>query len=452
MNMMTRQFSNNDIKQILAYILNDNPLKKYCPFSPFDTQKRLLRSTKKEILFSGSAANGKTVASLMAALRDVNNKYYNCLIIRNTYKDLSQPGCQIPVSKQWLSGTDAQYNETLKQWIFPSGAKIAFGYMEHELDKLNYRSSEYSRIIFDEASLIEPESIKYMHSRLRVNKESGLKTQMVLFSNPGGPSHHYLKERFIDNKDPEREYIHSTFKDNPTINHKEYEENLKNLTEIEYRQLALGEWILDENQNMYHVSEKNIINPLNIIFPTYIMGIDLGYNDDSAITIMGHDNINKKIYVVFSKKFPKSIVSDIAIFAKELHNEYNPQAIVVDSAGPGKMITEELARRYDLPAKSAQKQEKEAFIKLLNADLEHCNLYIYNTCTDLLTELKSLQKNKYGKENQNQSNHAADAFLYAYKESRHYKNTEPAPKKTNMDQWEEQLVQYNQIKENELWE
>lgn len=443
---MNRTFSNNDIQKILAHVKASDPLKKYCPVKPFPTQLQLLRSQAKEILFSGSAGNGKTIASLLKAVQDVDNKYYNCLIIRNTYKDLSQPGCQIPVSKQWFSGTDAKYNETLKQWLFPSGAKIAFGYLEHESDRLSYRSSDYTRIIFDEASLIDPESIKYMFSRIRPNVLSGLKTQVIYFSNPGGPAHNYLKELFIDPKvlPPDREYIKSTFKDNPIINAEEYEANLKKLTEIEYRQLALGEWVVDEDKNVYHLSDKNIIRPKDIEFQTYTMGIDLGYNDDSSIVITGSDGVEKVLYVIFCAKFEKTIVSDLAIYAKELYNQYSVQKIVVDSAGAGKMITEELRRRYDLPAYPAIKQEKEAYIKLLNADLEHERIYIYDTCVELIKELKKLERNKHWKEKENQANHAADAFLYAYKESRHYRNEAPKPKKTRAEVWEEEIINEKQ--------
>lgn len=441
---MGRRFTDADIAAIIRDLHPPDPLSIYCPYTPFPKQKSLLDCNKSEVLYGGSAAGGKTFSSLMKALQHVHVSTYNCLIIRNTYADLQQPGCQIPISKDWWGKTGAKWNGTTHQWLFPSGAIIAFGYLEHKDDKYNYRSSQYQKIIIDEASLIDPESITYMFSRLR-STDSRIKTQMILMSNPGGPSHDFLKDRFITNPKEDTAYIPSTYLDNKAINQEEYEKNLRKLTAIEYRQLALGEWIVDASKNVYHFSDSNVLDSPEPIphYDYYVMAIDLGYIDDSAITVIGWNKHDKNLYVVFSQKYQKCIVSDLAEHAGKIYNIYKPDSIVVDSAGAGKMITQELSRRYDLPAKAANKQDKEQYIKLVNADLENHVLHIYSECTDLISEMKYLRRNKHNKEEASQANHACDSCLYAFKEARAYAE-QPWPKKKTKDEiWEDDLMDYN---------
>ena len=46
----------------------------------------------------------------------------------------------------------AKFNDNKLLWKFPSGAKIFFGYMEHEKDKLNYQGKAYDFVGFDEVT------------------------------------------------------------------------------------------------------------------------------------------------------------------------------------------------------------------------------------------------------------------------------------------------------------
>src|SRR5262245_62720003 len=86
----------------------------------------------------------------MAALQWVDLPGYSAIIFRRTYADLALPGALMDRSKDWLLGTGAVWNEQRKVWAFPSGAKLAFGYLENAGDERRYKSAEFQYIAFDE--------------------------------------------------------------------------------------------------------------------------------------------------------------------------------------------------------------------------------------------------------------------------------------------------------------
>jgi len=94
-------------------------------------------------MFGGSGGGGKSFALLMAALQYVDIPGYAALLLRRTYADLSKPSALIDISRQWLMGTDARWNDQAKMWRFPSGATLSFGYLDSESDKWQYQGGTY---------------------------------------------------------------------------------------------------------------------------------------------------------------------------------------------------------------------------------------------------------------------------------------------------------------------
>lgn len=122
-------------------------LTKYVPFTPTPKQAAfLLMQNQKEILYGGSAGGGKSVAQLMAALQFVDIPGYSAILFRKTYADLALPGALIDMSKQWLmpfvESKEVKWSEKDKQYVFPSGATLNFGYLESENDCYRYQGAE----------------------------------------------------------------------------------------------------------------------------------------------------------------------------------------------------------------------------------------------------------------------------------------------------------------------
>jgi len=204
-------------------------------------------------------------ALLMDALRHVNVPNYSALLLRRTYADLSKQGALMDRAKEWLTGTGANWNEQRKMWTFPSGARLAFGYLETENDKFQYQGAEYQYIGFDELSQFTETQYTYLFSRLRRLHDSNIPIRMRSGSNPGGEGAQWVKERFIPDgfmpEDAEEEkvwtktstddetgrlitryFVPARLDDNPYLDQEEYELSLSELDPVTRSQLRRGDW------------------------------------------------------------------------------------------------------------------------------------------------------------------------------------------------------------------
>lgn len=218
---------------------------KYMKWAPTLTQSVFLLSPQREVMFGGAAGGGKSVAILSAALQYVDVPGYSALIIRRTFPSLFQPGALIPLSHEWLQGTDAHWNGTDRQWRFPSGATLNFGYLDTDLDKFQYQGAAYHFIGFDELTQFPESSYLYLFSRNRRSNASaaaGVPLRVRSTANPGGVGHEWVKRRFITSREKGRVFIPSKLTDNPYLDVDAYRESLAQLPLIERQQLEHGNW------------------------------------------------------------------------------------------------------------------------------------------------------------------------------------------------------------------
>lgn len=159
-------------------------------------------------------------------------------------------------------------------------------------------------------------------------------------------------------------------------------------------------------------------------FDGFVLGIDLGWNDDTAFSIVGFINSSDSISVaVKSYKKPHLTVTQIAEEIQRLSKEFNLVSTVADAGGLGKTIVEELNGTHGLAVRAAEKKDKFASITALNADLVDGRLLLVEESTKPLVEewekLTTIDSSRL-QEDPNCPNHCSDATLYAYRESRHF--------------------------------
>lgn len=194
-------------------------------------------------MFGGAAGGGKSDCLLMAALQYVDEPGYAALILRRTYADLALPNAIMDRADQWLRPTDAKWNDDTKTWTFPSGATLTFGYLERESHKYRYDGPEFQFIGFDELTHFTQSQYTYMFSRLRKLETSDIPIRMRSATNPGGPGHQWVKQRFIiEGRAKGRVFIPSKLSDNPSINKEEYELSLSELDPVTKQQKLDGNW------------------------------------------------------------------------------------------------------------------------------------------------------------------------------------------------------------------
>ena len=307
----------NAIKETIL----DNP---YIPQIPTPKQAEFLALDCEEALYGGAAGPGKSSALLMAGLQYVHVPNYAAIIFRRTYQDLSLPGALMSRANEWLRTTDAKWDGQDKQWRFPSGATLAFGYLENENDKYRYQSAEFQFVGFDEATQFAESQYTYLFSRLRRLKNSPVPLRMRGATNPGGMGHDFIKERFI--KNPEnRVFVRGVLSDNPHLDRVEYEKSLAQLDYVTRKQLQEGDWDVSPagklfNRKWFKVVDKAPSDIVSVRFWDIAATEDAPGKDPdwTAGVKLGKDR-QGKLYVLDVVRFRESPATNEALIRQTAH-------------------------------------------------------------------------------------------------------------------------------------
>ncbi len=179
----------------------------------------------------------------MAALQYVDCSGYAALLLRRTFKALTLPEALLDRARMWLAGTDAKWYTESTTWVFPSGAKITFGYLENDRDVEQYQSAAFQYIGFDELTQFTEYQYRYMHSRVRRLEGSIIPIRVRGASNPGSIGHEWVKQRFIvEGLANNRPFIPARLDDNPALDRETYVKSLDQLDPITRAQLLNGDW------------------------------------------------------------------------------------------------------------------------------------------------------------------------------------------------------------------
>ena len=199
-----------------------------------------------EALYGGAAGGGKSEALLQGATQDVDDWPVASLLLRRTYRDLDKPGGLMFRAREWFTGTKAHWDGINYRWIFPSGATINFGYLDHEGDELKFQSSEYQYVGFDELTHFPEHQYLYLFSRMRRLKGTPVPLRMRGGTNPGGPGHEWVRKRWSLPGGPppgsDRVFISASLQDNPFLQQDEYQRGLEQLGDVTRAQLLSGDW------------------------------------------------------------------------------------------------------------------------------------------------------------------------------------------------------------------
>ena len=163
------------------------------------SQAAFLDSTEFEILYSGTRGGcGKTDALLMSFAMDVGKGWGAALkgiIVRQQHPMLKE---LIAKSKRWFPTLfpGSEYNEMSHTWKFPEGETLQFDHLVDTNDFRRYLGMEFTFIGFEElVTWVDLEPYKMMFSCLR-SAVPGIPLKIRSTTNPWGPAHNEIKERF----------------------------------------------------------------------------------------------------------------------------------------------------------------------------------------------------------------------------------------------------------------
>lgn len=411
----------------------------WVPHGPTERQAAFLAIDAAEALYGGAAGGGKTDALLMAALEYVDNPHYAALLLRRTSPELVQPDGILTRAHEWLGGTDAVWSEKYLTYTFPSGARLRFGHMQHEVDRFAYQGGAYHFIGFDELTHFTEKQYTYLFSRMRRNVAHNIPTRMRSATNPGGIGHKWVKRRFIDPGHPDRPFVPARLADNPHVDQEDYQSRLERLDPTTYAQLAKGQWIADVTGMVYQYSQDNLVDRVPEELDNglvHVLAIDAGESaqvQSSAFAVLAwHPQVPRTVWVREVWKEADLAGTDYLSRIDDVHQRYGGlDHVVLDQSGIGKGYAKEMRKRWRLPIQleAATQRDRRGFQKTLNGMLFAREIkVVWPRCQPLVDEWDELHLDDHGiAEAPHQENHASDAVLYGVRKCYDWTSEAPTP-------------------------
>lgn len=213
-----------------------------------------------------------------------------------------------------------------------------------------------------------------------------------------------------------------------------------------------GKWVLDSDSLWIHY-DKNI-NDFTTMPDhkyTYIMGVDLGYNDADAIAVLAWSESDPVTYLVEELITTKQGIQELAQQIQMLAKKYDIAKMVIDEGGLGKKAAEEIRRRHHLPLVAADKARKQENVAFLNDALRSgrfkakvgsrfgSDSQLVEIDRDKSTPDRIKVSDKYHSD-------IIDSVLYAFRESPAFTYQPPAiVHKPGTREWQDQ-------QQNSMWE
>lgn len=283
-----------------------------------DRQRFLHESTRGNILYGGAAGGGKSHALrwhlITACLKHAN---FTALLLRRTFPELDKT--HILKLRTEVPELIAKWNGTQRRLEFPNGSILQFGHCEREPDVKQYLSTEWGAIGIDEASQWTPWQLRMLASRLR-SIDSEVHPQIIYATNPGGPSHLFLKARFLTKQvdltddpayDPnDHEFIPAFVADNAYLG-EAYTLRLLSLPAAEREAYLYGNW--DSFAGQYFDEWSTNLHTLPAFeIPEWwerVGGLDWGFSPSPAYFGVGAIDPHERIWaykeIVLGKTSPK---------------------------------------------------------------------------------------------------------------------------------------------------
>jgi len=408
-------------------------------------QTEFLAASEREVFYGGARGGGKSYAMLVDPLRYCDKQKHRALLIRRTMPELRD---LINHSQQLYPKAypGAKWREQEKEWKFPSGARIEFGYAENLTDALRYQGQSYTWIGIDELPQYPTEDIyNFLRSSLR-SVDPEIPVFMRATGNPGNVGSLWVKNMFVDPAVPNtkfdidiktptgvkkisRRFIPAKLEDNPYLMQTDdYYAMLASLPEVQRKQFLDGNWEAFEDSSFPEFNKDiHVIKPFDI--PRNWMkfrACDWGYSSPACCLWIAVDFDNNLF--VYRELYTQKVTADM--FARKVLDAEEGEYIrygVLDSStwarrgdiGPSiaeTMILEGCRWRPSDRSPRSRIAGKLEIHKRLRPDEEtgYPSLFILDNCVNLIRTLPMLPTDKNNPEDvdTHAEDHAYDALRY----------------------------------------
>ncbi len=409
-------------------------------------QTEFLAAPEREVFYGGARGGGKSYAMLIDPLRYCHKENHRALLLRRTMPELRD---LINHSQRLYSRAfpGAKWREQEKEWRFPSGAKIEFGYAENMTDALRYQGQSYTWIGIDELPQYpSPDIYNFLRSSLR-SVDPDIPVYMRATGNPGNVGSQWVKEMFVDPIDPNtafnveittpkgmkyitRRFIPAKLQDNPYLMQTDdYFAMLSSLPEVQRKQFLDGNWDAFSNAAFPEFDrEIHVVEPFEVPKGWQrFRAADWGYSSPACVLWFAIDYDNN--LWLYRELYTQKITADV--FARKVleleHGEYIRYGVLDASTWAkrgdiGPSIAETMIqtgcrwRPSDRTPKSriSGKLEIHKRLKIVDEKKKEPGLRIFSTCRNLLRTFPTLPLDDNNPEdiNTHVEDHAYDALRY----------------------------------------
>jgi terminase large subunit-like protein len=319
--------------------------------------------------------------------------------------------------------------------IFPNGSKLLLAGANHINKIETFRGFKLLGCTIDEAASFDDTILTYLIDEIIAPALLDQQGQLEIVGTPAShcsgmfydattkPSDIWTVHKWSGVNNP---FIAENFKKDMQLfmKRKKCDEN-----NAKFRREFLGEWCADTDELM--IKPFKVVERVEYNQDSWrtVVGVDIGFNDETAVTVIGWKYNNPKAFILRSIGFNASTVNDVdgvlSRLAKTLiqvKEVYKPSTIVVDYAGGSKVIMDHLSRKYHVHVENAEKTNKAHYIELMNDALLNDELVLVDDeTTELQAEMKKLVWNDdHTREKEGVKCDRVDATLYAYRAALHF--------------------------------
>lgn len=392
----------------------------------FDKQLEFALSPSRFMAAVCSRRAGKTTVCAVKAFQELLNRpnsigIYLALTDRSV-EDIFMPSVLPLVAKYKLK---CKVNRD--EIIFDNGSKLLICGANHTHKIETFRGIKLLFCIIDEAASFSEKILHYLIDEIIGPALSDLQGQLMLIGTPAAHCQGMFYDVTTGTEDIwvvkkwtawDNPYMVTNFEKDAVL----FCQRKKcDRTHPKFRREYLGEWCADD--------EALMIRPFTIDTPTQYnpdtwrscVGVDFGFNDETAFTVIGWQQHNPVAYVIEATGKSGMSVSEIGNELRRLKDTYKPVRIVGDPAGASKILMEEYLMKYKVVMTAAQKTNKAHYIEIMNDALVNGLLRLHPNTVELQKEMKSVVWNEERtRELEGIKCDRLDATLYCYREALAY--------------------------------
>lgn len=381
-------------------------------FTVLPSQMRVLRSRRREILYSGGFGSGKSDAVCFKIAQQACYPGNQILLVRKTLTSLkntvlknlieAQPDRPAILPKNYYT-----YFKAENKISIAGGGDIYLTGLE---DFYRIRSFNAGCICIDEG--IELTHQEYVELMGRLRNKAPKYRQIMMATNPSSKGH-WIYKRFYTKEIPgweNRTAIRASSYEN-IFSPKDYLRSLENMDEISRERYLHGRWMSQEAAIYQNFNrEEHVLKLHEDLFTDYLLSVDFGYTSPCGILLIGIYGDNR-YHVISELKKEKMLIGEYLKVIEDF-KEYEPIVVVDPSAAT--LIAE--IQNKEFMVEKAPNDVMIGIGRVRNKfQMIHQSyaLTIDPSCIKLIDELECYHYEPNSEKPVKQNDHLVDALRYA---------------------------------------